>query len=168
MPDGQHEAAVRRFVEQFGMLLTDSGIPRMPARVFAYVLADDAETYTAGDLASGLQVSPAAVSGAVRQLVQMGLLARERAPGSRVDHYRVYDDDVWSAISAKQLLVLGRYEEVLTEGVELLDLDRPGGRRVYETREFYRFMGSELAGVIRRWSEYRRDLFADDDRDALT
>ncbi len=26
------------------MILTDSGIPRMPARVFAYALADDADT----------------------------------------------------------------------------------------------------------------------------
>lgn len=158
---GRHDEAVRRFVEQFGLLLTDSGLPRMPARVFAYALADDAETYTAAELAEGLNVSPAAISGAVRLLVQAGLLARERDPGARVDHYRVYDDDVWSAIVAHQGPALERYDHVLTEGLELLELDRPGGRRVYETREFYRFMRAELATMMARWSERRRKLFAD-------
>ena len=51
------EAAARReqdrddllwFVEQFALLLTEAGMPRMAARVFAYVLAEDADEYTAG------------------------------------------------------------------------------------------------------------------------
>src|ERR671910_2108093 len=102
--DDDHDELLR-FVERFAMVLAESGIPRMPARVFAYVLAEDAERYTAADLARGLRVSLAAISGAVRYLVQVGLLAKEREPGSRSDHYRIFDEDIWGTIFSQRLPV---------------------------------------------------------------
>ncbi len=157
MPDADEEA-VLRFVEQFALVLVEAGIPRMPARVFAYVLAVDADRHTAAELAAGLRVSPAAISGAVRYLVQLGLLGKEREPGSRSDHYRVYDQDIWSTIMHQQDPVLKRTEDVLARGLELLDETRPGGRRVRETLEFYRFIRSDLKALLDRWSEHRRQL----------
>lgn len=157
-PDRQDEA-VLRFVEQFALVLVQAGIPRMPARVFAYVLATDADRHTAAELAAGLRVSPAAISGAVRYLVQVGLLGKEREPGSRSDQYRVYDEDVWSAIMSQQEPLLKRTEEVLASGLELLDPDAPGGRRVSETLEFYRFVRADLQAMVERWREHRRKLF---------
>ncbi len=158
-PEDRQEEAVLRFVEQFALLLTESGMPRMSARVFAYVLADDAERYTAQDLSRGLQVSAAAISGAVRHLTLIGLLGREREPGARQDTYRVYDDDVWFAITMQRQEALDRSVRFLTEGVELLDRARPGGRRVRETLEYYRFMRAELPETMRRWQRRRRELF---------
>jgi DNA-binding transcriptional regulator GbsR (MarR family) len=157
-----HDDAVLRFVERFAMILVESGMPRMPSRVFAYVLADDAERYTARELANGLRVSPAAISGAVRYLLQTGLLIKEREPGSRSDHYRVYDDDIWYAISQQRLPLLKRYEDILTEGVEMLDQARPGGRRVRETLEYMRFTRVEMAGMAERWREHKRKVLDDD------
>lgn len=159
-PD-QQEGAVLRFVEQFALLLTESGMPRMAARVFAFVLADDAERYTAQELAHGLQVSAAAISGAVRHLVRSGLLGREREPGARHDTYRVYDDDVWFAITMQRQQTLDRSVDFLADGVELLDHARPGGRRVRETLEYFRFMRAELPKTMQRWQEHRRELFPD-------
>lgn len=158
MGQGDDEG-VLRFVEQFGLVLHESGIPRMSARVFAYVLADDAEVYTASELAAGLRVSPAAISGAVRYLVRVGLLARERAPGARTDHYRVYDDDVWSPITLQEVPLLDRNIELLSTGVEMLDQTRPGGRRVRETLEYFRFLRAELPRMVERWKEHRAHLF---------
>lgn len=158
-PDARDDAdneALLRFVEQFGLILQEEGMARMPARVFAFVLADDAEIYTAGDLAAGLRVSPAAISVATRYLVQAGLLGRERLPGSRSDHYRVYDDDVWSAITTQRVRFLGRHIDALAEGARQLDPARPGGRRVHETLEFYRFLRDEMPQIIKRWQEHRR------------
>ena len=57
----------------------------MPARVFAALLATDSGRLTAAELAELLQISPAAVSGAVRYLTQVGMVHREREPGSRRD-----------------------------------------------------------------------------------
>ncbi|WP_084760011.1 GbsR/MarR family transcriptional regulator [Nocardia mangyaensis] len=154
------EEAVMRFVEQFALLLTDSGMPRMSARVFAYVLADDADRYTAQELSTGLRVSPAAISGAVRHLVRIGLLGREREPGARSDTYRVYDDDVWYAITMQRQDALDRSIRFLGEGVELLDQARPGARRVRETLEYYRFMRAELPAAMQRWRVRHDELFA--------
>ncbi|WP_232331731.1 GbsR/MarR family transcriptional regulator [Nocardia puris] len=157
----QQEEAVLRFVEQFALLLTESGMPRMSARVFAYVLADDADRYTAQELATGLRVSAAAISGAVRHLVQIGLLGREREPGARTDTYRVYDDDVWYAITMHRQEALDRSIRFLSDGVELLDHARPGGQRVRETLEYYRFMRAEVPDAMRRWQRRRAELFTD-------
>ena len=166
-PDADEEA-VLRFVEQFALVLVEAGIPRMPARVFAYVLAVDADRHTAAELAAGLRVSPAAISGAVRYLVQVGLLGKEREPGSRSDHYRVYDQDIWSTIMRQQDPVLKRTEDVLARGLELLDETRPGGRRVRETLEFYRFIRSDLKALLDRWSEHRRELLEQEESTPLT
>jgi hypothetical protein len=54
--------------------------------------------------------------------------------------------------------VLKRTEDVLARGLELLDETRPGGRRVRETLEFYRFIRSDLKALLDRWSEHRREL----------
>ncbi|HYJ69487.1 MAG TPA: MarR family transcriptional regulator [Nocardioidaceae bacterium] len=157
-----HDDAVLRFVEKFAMILVESGMPRMPARVFAYVLADDAERYTARELATGLRVSPAAISGAVRYLLQTGLVIKEREPGARSDHYRIYDDDIWYAIAQQRLPLLKRYEDILTEGVGMLDQARPGGRRVRETLEYMRFTRAEMADMAERWREHKQKVLDED------
>jgi DNA-binding transcriptional regulator GbsR (MarR family) len=125
-------------VEQLGLMLAESGLPRMPARVFAYVLAEEADRYTARDLAEGLRVSPAAISGAVRYLVQVGLLDKGREPGARSDHYRIYDEDVWAAISLQRMPLLERWEQTVAEAAEQLPRHSRGRRRLRETQAFYR------------------------------
>jgi DNA-binding transcriptional regulator GbsR (MarR family) len=161
-PTGDHEELLR-FVERFAMVLAESGIPRMPARVFAYVLAEDAEMYTAAELASGLRVSLAAISGAVRYLLQVGLLAKEREPGSRSDHYRIFDEDIWGTIINQRLPTLQVYEDAAAEGVKLLKPDSRGARRMRETQEFYAFLRAEQPKLMERWREHRRTLFAEMD-----
>ena len=147
-------AAERRFVEDFAMLLVGSGVPRMPARVFACVLADDSGGLTAGELAARLQVSPAAISGAVRWLMQMHLLTRAREPGARRDHYRMRDDQ-WYEATVFKTAALKRFEEVLAEGVELVGPDGPAGRRLRETQEFFAFFREQLPVLLDQWRASR-------------
>jgi DNA-binding transcriptional regulator GbsR (MarR family) len=145
---------VRRFVERFAVLLTEAGMPRMPARVFACVLADDEGRLTAGELAERLGVSPAAISGAVRYLGQVGMLDREREPGERRDHYRLRDD-LWYEIYAYRGEMLRRWEQAMVEGAGLLGTDRPAGRRIKETGEFFAFLREELPAMMERWRARR-------------
>jgi DNA-binding transcriptional regulator GbsR (MarR family) len=156
--------ALLRFVERFALALATIGMPRMPARVFAYVLADEAERYTAAELASALRVSPAAISGAVRTLVQARLLGREREPGARVDTYRVYDHDLWYTITAQREHLLVVFEQLAAEGAELLGPETPGGRRMRETQEFYAFMRRKMDSLLQEWREHKTRLFGDSDQ----
>jgi hypothetical protein len=146
---------VLRFVERFALLLTDGGMPRMASRVFACVLAEDTGQLTAAELAERLSVSPAAISGAARYLIQVDLLKKAREPGGRRDHYRLADDLWYEAFGHKDTL-LRRWEEGLVEGIELLGDDTPAGRRLQETRAFFAFLRTELAPMMERWEEHRR------------
>jgi DNA-binding transcriptional regulator GbsR (MarR family) len=152
--DERHEALLR-YVERFAALLRESGMPPMPARVFAYALADDADRYTAADLAEGLRVSPAAVSGAVRYLIQVGLLGRDRQPGSHGGVYYLYSEDVWYHIYRGQLARLHRFRDVAAEGVTVLGEDTPGGARLRETAEFFAFLDGEYEALMERWHSKR-------------
>jgi len=153
--DDSEQIILLRFVERFALVLREAGMQPMPARVLAYALADDADRYTAGDLARGLAVSPAAISGAVRQLVQFGLLTREREPGTRSDLYVLDDRDLFSRFMSSELATLQRFEDAVADGVDLLGLDRPGGRRLAETRDFMAFLRAELTDAVARWPAER-------------
>ena len=157
MSDDEHLRLLRA-VERVAVLLVDAGMPRMASRVFAYALADDADHYTAADFATGLQVSPAAVSGAVRYLLDTRLLVREREPGVRADVYRVHSDDVWSAIMTARLPMLEMWEKAVADAAEMIGPDHRGGRRLRETQEYFRFTRVEMAGLIERWQAHRRTL----------
>lgn len=150
-----------RYVERFALVLREAGMAPMPARVLSYALADDADRYSATDLAAGLQVSAAAISTAVRQLVQYGLFAREREPGTRSDLYVLDDRDLWSRFMQVEVAQLQRFEEVLEAGVDALGTERPGGRRLAETRDFFAFLRRELLGAVERWPAERERLAAE-------
>jgi DNA-binding transcriptional regulator GbsR (MarR family) len=153
-----------RFVERFAMVLEEAGLPRMAARIFAYVLAEDSDRYTAAELAEGLQVSRAAISGGVRPLVQTGMLAKEREPGSRVDLYRVYDEDVWSAINDQRIPLLHRWAEALRDGIELVGRDTRGGRRLRQSQAYFLFMAEELPKLVEEWHRRKDELTEQVDR----
>jgi DNA-binding transcriptional regulator GbsR (MarR family) len=142
--------AQRRFVEDFALLLGEGGVPRMPARVFACVLADDAARLTAGELAERLSVSPAAISGAVRYLVQVGMLVKGRAPGERRDHYRL-GHDPWYELITQRTALLQRWQRGLSDGIALLGPDRAATQRLQETREFFGFLEEEMPALMERW-----------------
>ena len=116
----------REFVEHFALLLDEAGMPRMPARVFAAILADDAGRLTARELAERLSVSPAAVSGAVRYLAQAGMVERGASPAAARDHYRLHDD-LWYETYAHRGEMLRRWEQAMAEGVAALGPSRRPG-----------------------------------------
>jgi DNA-binding transcriptional regulator GbsR (MarR family) len=152
---GRDDEAVRRFIERFALDLTEAGMPRMPSRVLAAILSSDDGRCTATELADMLRVSPAAISGAVRYLLQMRLISREREPGERRDHYRTSSQTWYEAITRRDAL-LDRWEQDLAEGVKAVGPATPAGDRLEEIRRFYAFLREELGRVLDAWREQRR------------
>ncbi|MEU5692221.1 MarR family transcriptional regulator [Actinosynnema sp. NPDC020468] len=152
------DQAVQRFIERFAAAFVEAGMARMPARVFAGLLATDSGTLTAAELADLLQVSPAAISGAVRYLTQVSMVSREREAGSRRDVYRVYDD-VWYEVVFRREQALARWEAPLREGMNALGADSAAGRRISETLEFFEFLHREMPAMLDRWRVYRAERF---------
>ena len=156
MPEEQgvrDEVAVREFVEHTAMTLAAWGFPRMPGRVLVVMMSADEDSLTAADLSARLGVSPAAISGAVRYLIQFGLLERAPAPGSRRDRYRM-PGDAWYEASVTKGGVLKSLAEIADDGVGALGgTTTPAGARVAEMRDFFRFVQGELDGLLTRWRE---------------
>jgi DNA-binding transcriptional regulator GbsR (MarR family) len=142
-------------VERLGQTIESMGVPRMPSRVFAFILADDRSTYTAAELARGVDVSPAAISGAVRYLADTHLVVRERNPAGRGDVFRVRDGDIWSTIQAARLPLLDHIVTSVAEAAELLPPGSAGRERVEETRDYFTFIREDAQGLDRRWRDWR-------------
>ena len=145
-------AAIGGFIERFAGILYGAGMPRMPARVFAALLAADVSHLSAADLAGVLRVSPAAVSGAVRYLGQIGLVETAGEPGSRRLSYSV-PDDVWAQLVESRNTVLARMRATLLDGVALLGAGTPAGDRLTRSARYFGFVLDELALVDDRWRE---------------
>src|SRR5690606_30647234 len=152
---GRDEEAVAKYVESLGLTLNQIGLPRMPARVFAVLQTSDAGEMTAAEVAERLSVSPAAVSGAVKYLEQMGLIAKERAPGARRDHYRVYDD-FWFASMLKRERMIAMWRDATLEGVRALGEDTPAGKRLSYMADFLDYLAVEIPKLFERWETLRR------------
>lgn len=150
----QDEQAVRQFIERFAALLAQAGVPLMPARVFVALLTADAPRLTADDIAGILQVSPAAVSGAVRYLLPIGLVTRETQPGSRRYWYQT-PRNVWVEISRFQDQVMSRWSQTLRDGLHLISPDSPASERIRDSIMYFDFVQKELPLVFSRWDEYR-------------
>ena len=149
---------VSRFVERFAAQLVEAGLSRMPARVFAALLASDSGALTSAELGRQLQVSPAAVSGAVRYLAQVHMLSREREPGSRRERYRVHSDQWYQALTNREAIIK-RWEDALREGVASLGAETPAGHRLAETLAFFEFIEKDVAEMMERWKSHRARLF---------
>ncbi|WP_280276041.1 GbsR/MarR family transcriptional regulator [Nocardia wallacei] len=154
-PDAAHPGdATVRFVEKLALGLAEMGWPRTPARVFAALMMSEQGRLSAGILGATLSISPAAVSGAVRYLEQVGLVARERLPGERRDTYRLHDD-FWYASFLKRDRMMRMWSETASEGIDLVGAESPIGRRLTEMRDFFDFFAAELPALFDRWHARR-------------
>ncbi len=152
--DRRDQVAVANFVERFADLLVEAGMPRMPSRVFVRLLATDSGRLPAAELSQLLQISPAAVSGAIRYLTQVELVKRERPPGSRRDVYRV-GHDAWHEALTQRDQMLARWSDSLRDGVQVLGAGTPAGARVRESLEFFEFLAAEMPALLERWRRLR-------------
>jgi hypothetical protein len=90
------------------------------------------------------------VSGAVRYLTGLGLVHKERVPGSRREYYRM-PADIWHQVMLMRNYVLIRWATLLKEGIDLVGADTPAGRRMAGHVGFFEFLAAEMPAVMARW-----------------
>jgi DNA-binding transcriptional regulator GbsR (MarR family) len=146
----ENPGSLPEFIEKFAALLILAGFPPMPARVFVALLVSDSGRLTAAELGDLLQISPAAVSGAVRYLSGVGLVHKERVPGSRREYYRM-PADVWHQVMLLRNQSLVRWAALLKEGMDLVGADTPAGRRMAGHAGFFAFLAAEMPVLMARW-----------------
>lgn len=147
---------VARFVERFALMMTEAGLPRMPARVFGALLVAESGKCTAGELADMLQVSPAAISGAVRYLGQVNLVNRVREPGERRDRYELFDD-LWYEAYANRDKQFEAWATLMNEGAEVVGEQTPAGVRLATSAQFFEFLRGEIPKLMQDWRDYQKE-----------
>lgn len=138
-----------RLVEAFA----DAGFPRMPAAALVAVLTSESSALTAAELATELDVSPAAVSGAVRYLQTVGMMTRQRAAGDRRYVYEL-PEHAWYAASVNNQALYERLASVAETTADSLDV--PAAReRVLDMAGFFRFVQRRIPDLLEEWNAQR-------------
>ncbi|GIF73494.1 GbsR/MarR family transcriptional regulator [Asanoa siamensis] len=158
MAEERDEAALRQYVEDMARLYADWGFPRMAARVLMQLMASDTGSLTAAEISDGLQISPAAVSQAVRYLQHLGLVERTAVPGSRRDRYGL-PDDAWYLGSIMKGTLFFQIAKLAEGGVAAAGgRETPAGQRIAAMGDFYTFIQSELGGLLERYLKHQETL----------
>lgn len=139
------------FVEQLGIGLESSGLPRAAGRMLAWLMVCDPPEQTADDLATALVASRGGVSTTVRLLVQMQLVERVGRAGERRSYYRVVPH-VWDQAMTAQSAPITLMRQVADRGLAILADAGPGRReRLAEMRDYLTFMEREMPALQRRY-----------------
>lgn len=141
-------------VERLGAGLAAAGIPLLPSRVFAALLATEDGRLTSAELTELLHVSPAAVSGAVRYLGQVRMMRRERERGSRRDVYVVMDD-AWHDVLMQKDQIYAPILTALVAARAAVGAGSRAGERMQLSVEFLEFIQGEMDSIAARWEAHK-------------
>ena len=140
--------------EHLALALTQAGMQRMSARVWAAVLCSEQESVTAGELAERLGVSAGAVSGALKSLLAAGYIVRVPAPGSRRAHY-AFPENAWVRLMSQRNNHLREMRDAAQEGITAAGQESIAGRRLAEARDFFDYLLREVPVLLERWQQER-------------
>lgn len=143
----------KQAAEHLALTLVVSGMQRMAARVLAAFLFTDKPSLTAGDLSEELEASAGSVSGAIKMVMQMGLIERVPVRGSRREHYRMRDR-AWSTLYSRQHAPIDDILSAVARGVEAVE-PGPARERLAYMRDFYEFLLGEVPALIERFEQRR-------------
>lgn len=145
------EAAMRQYIEHISRLLADWGFPRMAGRVLFVLMGAEERQLTAAELAERLDVSPAAISSALKYLVHLNMVTREPVPGSRRDRYRLVDD-TWYEITTAKMTFLQVLAGATEQGVQAAGGPTTvAGKRLAGMRDFYSFVHENMPDILEKW-----------------
>lgn len=147
MTDGE-----TRFSERFAEVLSQSGWPRMSARIFATLMAAPSGASTAAKLSAALGVGPSAISNGAKMLRTLGLVDVTRQSDRQIA-YEVRPD-AWMEAVAHQDGGLQALEAILTDGAQMAT-NAEAKARLVETADFFAFLRAELPSLVVRWRETR-------------
>lgn len=99
------------FVEQFGVIGEEMGLPRTMTRLLGWLVVCDPPYQSAQQIQTGLRLSAGSVSTGMNDLVRGGLAERLTFPGDRHVYYRISPDG-WRGFLAGRLRVLGEIRRI--------------------------------------------------------
>lgn len=143
----------REFSDELAALLDAAGFPRMPARTLMALLTSPTGELTADQISDVLDVSPAAVSGAIRYLQSVQVLRVGSLPGTRRRKYALAPN--WYVATLTRLSLYGELSGLAQHRPPSIGSDTPAGRRVQEMADFYGFLNRKFPELLSEWEQLR-------------
>lgn len=140
--------------EHAAAVMTDAGMPRMPARVMMALVAAPSGGYTAGELADRLAVSPAAISGAVKYLLNVRLVQRRAQRGDRLVRYAMERETFYTSVMSNTP-VYDRIAALIDDIAAEHRGDNEASERATEIADFFRFLSRRMGEIVTEWHETR-------------
>jgi hypothetical protein len=147
----------RELVEEFGLLHEQMGGTRMTGRISGWLLLCDPPVQSLTEIAEGLGVSKAAVSGAARLLLQSRIVERVGEPGHRGDFYRALPADPEGILPLDHVRTMHRLIERGLATVAGRDQSQSNYALMRDLLEFTGFIEAEMPALLERWREHRAD-----------
>jgi hypothetical protein len=147
--------AQRELIEEFGLLYEQMGSTRMCGRVGAWLLLCDPPVQSLTEIAEGLGVSKAAVSGAARLLLLNHVVERVGEPGQRGDFYRALPVDAEGLVPTDHVRTLSGLLRRAIASVAERDQTQSNYALMHELLELAVFIEAELPELLARWRERR-------------
>ena len=148
-------AAQRELIEEFGLLQEQMGSTRMCGRVAAWLLLCEPPVQSLTEIADGLGVSKAAVSGSARLLLQSRMVERVSEPGQRGDFYRALPADAGRIMPVDHVHTLNQLLRRAIASVADRDQTQSNYALMRELLELTAFIEAELPAMLARWRERR-------------
>ncbi|MEA4945288.1 MAG: hypothetical protein VB080_12730 [Propionicimonas sp.] len=148
------DEAARHYADQLAAHLDAAGFPRMPARTLTALLTSPTGELTAEQLSHVLDVSPAAVSGAIRYLQSVQVIRAGSLPGTRRRRYNLTPN--WYTVTLTRMSMYSQLSEVTRHRPPSVGPDTPAGQRVQEMADFYAFLNRKFPEILHEWTEQRR------------
>jgi DNA-binding transcriptional ArsR family regulator len=147
--------AQRELIEEFGLLYEQMGSTRMCGRVGGWLLLSDPPVQSLTEIAEGLGVSKAAVSGAARLLLQSHVVELVSEPGQRGDFYRALPVDASGVLPIDHVHRLNHLLRRGLASVEGRDQAQSNYALMHELLALTTFLEAELPAMLARWREHR-------------
>ena len=146
----------RHFVEDFGLLLEQNGLPRMAGRIVGWLLICNPPHQSINDLAQTLRASKGSISTMTRLLIEMDIVERIALPEDRRDYFRI-TPGAWSQIIMMELSEVTTGHQLAERGLDIVAGQPPELQaRLKEAHDLYAFLEREYPILIERREAERK------------
>jgi len=148
----EQQVEEQNFVEEVGIVLEQTGFPRMAGRVLGRLLISDPPQQSTDELTEALMTSKGSISTATRDLIQIGLVERISLPGVRHGYFRI-QADAWKHMIRHSIVgEIEKIRQLAERGLKLLETKSPlTPKWLAEMLDVYTFLEREFPALLERW-----------------
>ena len=150
----EQQVEEQNFVEEVGIVLEQTGLPRMAGRVLGRLLISNPPHQSTDELTEALMTSKGSISTATRDLIQIGLVERISLPGVRHGYFSI-QADAWKHMIRRN--IVGEIEmvrQLAERGLKLMENTSPRTPKwLAEMLALYTSLEWEVQALLERWEQ---------------